>query len=82
VSRPPDPLDRDFPLGDGVADTRVTASCPYCGAGADLTVDPGSGAVQEYVEDCAICCRPWMVRLVFDREGRARVTLATEDEGW
>jgi hypothetical protein len=68
-------------LGDGVADTGVVASCPYCGAVVDLAVDPGGGASQAYVEDCAVCCRPWTVHLVFDGEGRARVTLETEDEG-
>jgi hypothetical protein len=31
--------------------------CPYCGEIIDLLIDP-SESVQEYVEDCFVCCRP------------------------
>ena len=53
----------------------VEAQCPYCGEPVQLIVDPGGGADQDYVEDCEVCCRPWAVRLAFDAEGRASVTL-------
>ena len=32
--------------------------CPYCGEAIDSYVDPGGGEQQEYIEDCAVCCRP------------------------
>jgi hypothetical protein len=70
----------DFPLGDGVADTETEAVCPYCGEVVELTLDPGSGARQQYVEDCAVCCRPWTVNVLFDEQGRADVTLERADE--
>lgn len=76
----PDPLDRDFPLGDGVVDLEATASCPCCGVRVEIAVDPGGGAVQEYVEDCPVCCRPWAVTLLYDADGRASVTLRAEDD--
>lgn len=78
--RPADPLDADFPLGDGVADTHSAGVCPYCGAPVEIAVDPGGGPVQRYVEDCPVCCRPWTVRVVFDHDGHAEMYLGTEDE--
>ena len=77
---PPDPLDDEFPLGDGTADTTAEVSCPYCGETVEIALDPGSGPVQEYVEDCQVCCRPWTVRVVFDDAGNAEVGVEPEDE--
>jgi hypothetical protein len=31
--------------------------CPHCGEVLDAYVDPGGGERQEYIEDCAVCCR-------------------------
>jgi hypothetical protein len=81
----PDPdleaeLDRDFPLGDGTADTEAIVSCPYCGEAIEITLDPGSGATQEYVEDCAVCCQPWVVTVSYDEDGNATVSAAAQDE--
>ncbi len=75
----PDPLDEAFPLGDGTADDTAEAACPYCGEPCELTLDPGGGAHQEYVEDCPVCCRPWRVTARWT-DGVAAVTLETEDE--
>ena len=55
-------------------------SCPYCGESNELSVDPGGGAVQEYVEDCEVCCQPWLVRVRLDGEGQASVTVTTLDD--
>jgi len=33
-------------------------TCPHCGEPLETYVDPGGGERQEYVEDCAVCCRP------------------------
>jgi Cysteine-rich CPXCG len=32
--------------------------CPSCGEAVALAVDTSAGDEQEYVEDCAVCCRP------------------------
>lgn len=74
-----DPLDDAFPLGDGTADTEARVRCPYCDAPSTVAVDPGSGAVQEYIEDCPICCRPWQVRVVY-RDGEAEVSARALDD--
>jgi hypothetical protein len=31
--------------------------CPHCGERVDTEPDPGGGLLQEYIEDCAVCCR-------------------------
>lgn len=41
------------------AAARVT--CPYCGEEGEVEVDPTGGEEQEFVQDCAVCCRPWRV---------------------
>lgn len=72
-------LDEDFPLGDGTADTDTIVVCPYCGELVTLLLDPGSGAVQEYVEDCQICCRPWLVTVSYREDGNATVLVRSLD---
>jgi len=72
-------LDRDFPLGDGTVDTDATVLCPYCGESNSVALDPGSGSVQSYVEDCQVCCRPWAVNVRFHADGSANVTADPAD---
>ncbi len=55
--------------------------CPYCGAEIEFVVDPTGGPVQDYVEDCEVCCQPWSVRVTLDRDGQPSVEVATLDEG-
>ena len=55
-------------------------SCPYCGESGELSVDPVGGAIQEYVEDCEVCCNPWLVRVKLDAEGNASVSVTTLDD--
>ncbi len=68
-----DELDESFPLGDGTADTEGELHCPWCGEPNTVALDPGSGPTQEYVEDCQVCCRPWVVHVTYDDEGHADV---------
>ena len=75
-----DPLDDSFPLGDGVADTWAEVTCPYCGADVEVVVDPGGGAQQQYVEDCEVCCQPWMLTVTWDEAGGAHAEASREDE--
>ena len=66
-----DEVDSDF-------DTEADVSCPWCGEVIGITLDPGGGVEQEYVEDCEVCCRPWRVRVHYNETGSADVTV---DEG-
>ena len=72
-----DPLDGDFPLGDGAADTDTSVTCPYCAEQVSVAIDPGSGTSQEYVEDCPVCCQPWQVSVRYLSDGTARVSVET-----
>lgn len=75
-----DHLDRDFPLGDGTAETEATVQCPLCGQAVEIALDPAGGAEQEYVEDCQVCCRPWRVSVRYHGDGRATVSVSGLDE--
>ena len=68
-------LDEEFPLGDGTAEIDATVQCPYCGETVAIALDPGSGSVQEYVEDCEVCCHPWAVSVSYHGDGHAEVSL-------
>ncbi len=72
-------LDRDFPLGDGTADTTGVVMCPYCGEPNEIGVDPGGGNEQDYVEDCQVCCQPWRVSVHYSEDGRAEITAVPLD---
>ena len=74
-----DELDSDFPSGDGTAETSADVVCPYCAESVTISVDPGSGSLQEYVEDCEVCCNPWQVTVRFV-EGIPMVELTALDE--
>jgi cysteine-rich CPXCG protein len=40
--------------------------CPSCLETVDSYPDPGGGHDQTYVEDCAVCCRPNVLRAVWN----------------
>lgn len=75
----------DLPSSDedgfeDAADAQATAWCPYCGEPTELMLDPAGGNPQEYIEDCAVCCRPWNVTVRWDESGLATVDLRVEDD--
>ena len=72
--------DDDFEIGDGDADTEATVACPHCGESVEITLDPGSGEDQTYVEDCEVCCQPWQVHVAYDLQGHADVTVTALDD--
>lgn len=75
-----DELDEEFPLGDGTVDGEATVSCPYCGEAVEITLDPGGGTHQDYVEDCEVCCQPWRVSVEFGLDGEAHVDVSALSE--
>lgn len=75
-----DPLEDDFPLGDGTADTSAQVDCPYCGEEIDLGLDPGGGDSQHYIEDCSVCCQPIQLHIEFAADGSAAVNAYRLDD--
>ena len=72
-------LEDEFPLGDGTAETEATVSCPYCGETVTIALDPGGGSIQDYVEDCQVCCQPWALSVSY-HQGHADVSVRPLDE--
>jgi len=56
-----------------------TFHCPYCGEPVELSLDASAGA-QDYVEDCAVCCRPMRVVLEVDADGDASARVLRDDD--
>lgn len=73
-------LDGEFPLGNGTAQTEATVYCPYCNESVEISIDPGGGKSQQYVEDCEICCQPWSVNVQYNGDGRAEVSVVPLDQ--
>jgi hypothetical protein len=63
----------EFATGDETTETEVVVVCPHCGESNELGLDPGGGPLQEYVEDCQVCCRPWRVTVRYGPDGSADV---------
>jgi hypothetical protein len=72
-----------------------TISCPYCGESIELLIDDSvsehmsmdgrykdnAGAVvEDYFEDCSVCCRPIRIQLNVDYEGVSQLTILRDDE--
>jgi hypothetical protein len=57
----------------------ASAQCPYCGEVVELDVDPLGVSSEEYVEDCSVCCRPWVVQVQRDGDD-VQVQLLREDD--
>lgn len=53
--------------------------CAYCGEPNETLVDPTGGLRQKYVEDCSVCCRPNVLRIMVDPE-TSSVTVEPEPE--
>ena len=43
--------------------------CDGCGEEIVIPVDVSSGAEQLYTEDCPVCCRPNLIRIVVMEDG-------------
>ena len=68
-------LNGDELLSDPALDSAAEVTCVYCGETVVIALDPASGAAQDYVEDCEVCCRPWQVKVQYDEMGKADVHL-------
>ena len=45
--------------------------CPFCGEPGEIAADYDPDAVgdQVFVQDCAVCCRPWAVTVHVGADG-------------
>ncbi len=54
--------------------------CAACGEEIVIPVDLSAGEIQEYVEDCPVCCRPNVIHVEIDEDGDVRVWAEAESE--
>lgn len=54
-------------------DDEAAYRCPSCHEEIVIPVELSAGRLQEYGEDCPVCCRPNLLRVEFDEHGRARI---------
>ena len=48
-------------------DDYFLVTCPYCGEQVEIYVEPDvEGGL---VQDCEVCCNPWLVRVYRDENG-------------
>jgi hypothetical protein len=57
----------------------VEVTCPYCGEPGTLTFEEEESDA-EFVQDCAVCCRPWHVRIAIRGDGSPDVTVSSEGD--
>ena len=51
-----------------MTDDQFLVTCPYCGEAIEIYVEPDVRG--SFVQDCEVCCNPWRVRIVGDRDER------------
>jgi hypothetical protein len=60
-------------------DESFLVTCPYCGEATELYLEPDVRG--ELVQDCEVCCNPWLIRVVTeDGERDVHVTRADGSE--
>ena len=53
--------------------------CPYCGEIISLLIDP-SIQLQEYVEDCQVCCSPILITIEITHNEDILINTRKENE--
>jgi hypothetical protein len=57
-------------------ETEFTVTCPYCGEEVEIGIEPDVGGT--FVQDCEVCCNPWVVRVDGVEDART-VTIGRAD---
>ncbi len=51
-------------------------TCPYCGEQVEIYVERDTSG--RFVQDCEVCCSPWLVRVTHE-DGERWVTIGRAD---
>ena len=51
-----------------MAVVEFVVTCPYCGEEGEIYVEPDVRG--QFVQDCEVCCNPWLVRVTDDQGDR------------
>ena len=52
-----------------MSDEQFQVTCPYCGEEVEVYVEPDVRG--QFVQDCEVCCNPWLVRVIRQDGARA-----------
>ena len=58
-------------------DETQLVTCPYCGEEIELYVELDVRG--SYVQDCEVCCNPWMVHVSREEDGAMCVDVSRAD---
>ena len=58
-------------------EAEFTVICPYCGEEVEIFVEEDVGG--SFVQDCEVCCNPWLVRVTVSPDGRD-ISVARADD--
>lgn len=72
------PPSANAPACEALVDDQRYLTCPWCFEAVEMYIDPQTTG--EMVEDCAVCCRPWRLRVSRDWEGELYVEVDRGNE--
>ena len=49
-------------------DEHFLVTCPYCGEEVEIYLEQEMAG--DFVQDCEVCCNPWLVRVTTDGDER------------
>lgn len=58
-------------------DEEFLVTCPYCGEAVEIFLE--ADLAGSLVQDCEVCCQPWLLRL--SGEGESREVTVTRADG-
>ena len=58
-------------------DDEFDVTCPYCGEEGTIYIEPDVRGV--LIQDCEVCCNPWLVRVSHASHGR-EISVSRPDE--
>ena len=54
-------------MHNSVMDSEFVVQCPYCGEAVEIYLEPDVRGM--LVQDCEVCCNPWLVRVTRTSQG-------------
>ena len=57
-------------------DDSFPVTCPYCGENVEIYLEPD--VTGRLVQDCEVCCNPWLVRVSLD-DGERSIEVSRAD---
>ncbi len=61
-----------------MSEYEASYTCDACGEEIVVPIDVSAGHVQQYVEDCPVCCHPNVIQVEIDDDGEPRVSARAE----